>query len=383
MDGGVRQRHSGMLAVLHPVFALTGIFHAIGGALLPSIAATFALNDSQSGGLFLLYFIGASLGALLCVGNRYARLISLGFVLAAAVSFAIAFAPLLWLRPLFLLLGIGVGVPMSAVSIVAGRMFGERSAAPLTLLNFTWSAGALLAPLFAARILMRSSYHAAYIWMAVAAILAAVACALLLRNPEPAETRPQVSRPAYVSWILLFALLTFLEVGVENTSATWLATFWLRTAEAGAALAAASSSLYWIGFLTSRGLSSVLLLRADPSRVLRYAVLAALLAAVLLLAFNNLYARGAAMFTLGLALAPIFPLMLARFFAKARNASDSRWVLATCGFGGSVLPWLTGVVSSQAHSLRIGLAVVPAALLLIVLALPLLGPAALHKSADS
>lgn len=382
MDGGARQRHSGMLAVLHPVFALTGIFHAIGGALLPSIAATFALNDSQSGGLFLLYFIGASVGALLCVGHRYARLISMGFILAAAASFAIAFAPLLWLRPLFLLLGIGVGVPMSAVSIVAGRMFGERSAAPLTLLNFTWSAGALVAPLFAARILVHSSYRAAYIGLAVAAILAAAACALLLRDPQPAATQSGGARTAYLHWILLFALLTFLEVGVENTTATWLATYWLRSAEGGVALAAATSSLYWIGFLTSRGLSSILLLRADPTRVLRYAVLAAFFSAASLLAFHNSYARGAAMFTLGLALAPIFPLLLARFFAKARNASDSRWVLATCGFGGSVLPWLTGVVSSQAHSLRVGLAVVPAALLLIALALPLLGPAAL-RTADS
>ena len=51
---------------LHPVFALTGVLHSIGGPLLPSLAATFHLTDSQSGFLFLAYFAGTSLGALLC-----------------------------------------------------------------------------------------------------------------------------------------------------------------------------------------------------------------------------------------------------------------------------------------------------------------------------
>jgi hypothetical protein len=52
----------------------------------------------------------------------------------------------------FLLLGICVGVPITAVTMQAGRTFGARSATPLTLLNFSWSAGALAAPLLAARL---------------------------------------------------------------------------------------------------------------------------------------------------------------------------------------------------------------------------------------
>jgi fucose permease len=44
-----------------------------------------------------------------------------------------------------------------------------------------------------------------------------------------------------------------------------------------------------------------------------------------------------------------------------------------CGFGGSVLPWLTGWVSSQSGSLRLGLITVPAALFLILCLLPLIG----------
>lgn len=363
-------RRDPTLGVLHVGFALTGVFQAIGGALLPSLAAAFHLSDSRSGALFLCYFAGTSLGALLCVG-RYARMMAGGFLLAALACGGVAVSPAGWLPLLFVALGIGVGMPMSAVSMFAGAKFGERSAAPLTLLNFTWSAGALLGPLLAARLLVSHSYRAAYLVLGACALVLAVVCAALLREPAAVAQRSR-GRMQRVGWVALFAVLTFLEVGIENTTATWLATFSLRSAESGAALAAATSSLYWAGFLASRGLSSLLLMRARALPVLRVAVLAALIAAALLIALPGVYARDAAMLALGAALGPIFPLLLARFFARAADTADSRWVLAVCGFGGSVLPWMTGAISSHSGSLRMGLAVAPGALLLMACMLPAL-----------
>jgi FHS family glucose/mannose:H+ symporter-like MFS transporter len=357
------------LAALHAAFALTGVLHAIGGALLPSIALTFHLGDSQAGLLASLYFVGTALGAIFCIG-RYTQMMSAGFLLVAVACVAISVANALLLRPLFLLLGIGVGIPMSAVSMFAGRKFGDASAGPLTFLNFSWSLGALLAPLLAAQVLLRHSYRAAYPALAVLAIAAAVLCWLTLQDP-PVRSVPQTqSRIRNVGWIVLFAALTFAEVGIENTTATWLATYAMRGERAGAAVGAASSGLYWFGFLASRGLFALLLLRRNTTRVLGAAVAIAALAAGLLILLPGPVERGVSMLALGAALAPIFPLMLARFFARARNASDSRWVLSICGFGGSVLPWLTGWISASSGSLRIGLATVPTALVFILLLLP-------------
>ena len=112
---------------LHPVFALTGVLHAVGGALLPSLAARFHLSDSTSGLLFLLYFAGTSLGALLCRGN-YARLMTIGFAAMVCTCLAVAASPRPLLAPVFLLLGISVGIPMSAVTLFVGRNFPERCA---------------------------------------------------------------------------------------------------------------------------------------------------------------------------------------------------------------------------------------------------------------
>jgi FHS family glucose/mannose:H+ symporter-like MFS transporter len=370
MQSNARNCSGRTLAVLHPAFALTGILQAIGGSLLPSLASTFHLNDSQSGLLFLLYFAGTSLGAFFCRGN-YARSIALGFVAMAACCLGIAVANLPFLLPLFLLLGISVGVPMSGVSLYAGRNFGDRRAPLLTFLNFSWSAGALAAPLFAAQVLLHHSYRAAYVVLAMASAVAALACWLLIRDaPETASPMTRAQAFPNLKLIIVFAIAAFLQVGVENTAAAWLTTYALRMARDGVVLAAASSSVYWVGFLSSRGISSFVLLRADPVRVFRVAVAVALLAAVLLAGLPSVAGRTAAMFVLGASLAPIYPLVISGFFARARHTSDSRWVLATAGFGGSVLPWLAGWISTHSGSLRVGILTIPAAMLLMIFVLP-------------
>jgi FHS family glucose/mannose:H+ symporter-like MFS transporter len=78
----------------------------------------------------------------------------------------------------------------------------------------------------------------------------------------------------------------------------------------------------------------------------------------------------------GLALAPIFPLTISLFLAQAGETKNAGWVFAIAGFGGAVLPWMTGVVSAGTHSLRMGLMVSLAAdlamllLALLTIALP-------------
>jgi len=359
------------LALLHPVFALTGILHTVGGALLPSLAARFHLNDSASGLLFLLYFAGTSLGALLCRGS-YARLITIGFAAMICTCLAVAASPRPLLAPVFLLLGISVGVPMSAVTLFVGRAYPNRCAPLLTFLNFSWSIGALSAPLIAARVLMQHSYRAAYILFAIASTVAAIACGLILRDgPEPTHSfGDSAIAPTTFSLVAVFAFTAFLQVGIENTVAAWLPTYALRMAGSGVVLAAASSSFYWAGFLSSRGLSSLLLLRAAPTRVFRVAVVLAFASALLLEFAPSVATRNLAMFLLGAALAPTYPLVLAGFFARSRHTADSRWILFTAGFGGSVLPWIAGFISTHSGSLRAGMLTIPAALLIMAFILP-------------
>ena len=373
MPGDARQLTRRSLFVLHPVFALTGVLHAIGGTLLPSLAAAFGLTDSQSGLLFLLYFAGSSLGALFC-RRSYARITTLGFVAVALSAIAVATTGWPWLLAVFLCLGISVGIPMSAVSLFTGRTFPERCAPILAFLNFSWSAGALLAPILAGWVLLRHTYRFAYLELAGAAALAAASCALALRDsPETVPVHGQGRESGDLVVLLCFAAAAFLQVGVENTAAAWLSTFSLRANGGGVSLAAMITGLYWAGFLVSRGVASLVLLRAAPMGVLRVATAIALAASMLLWAADSAVLRGLAMFLLGIALAPVYPLVVAGSLVRVRRIADSRWVLASAGFGGSVLPWVAGWISAHTGSLRTGMLALPGALVLMLLLLPVLG----------
>ncbi len=361
------------LAVLHPLFALTGVLHVAGGALVPSIAARFKLSDSTSGLLFLLYFAGTSIGALLCRKN-YARVMTMGFAGMIFTCAAVAISPRALLPPVFLLLGISVGVPMSAVTLYVGRSFPERCAPLLTFLNFTWSLGALAAPLIAARVLAHHDYRAAYTGFAIAAAVAALTGGVMLRDgPEPLRASTEDEEfDSTLRLVLVFAFAAFLQVGIENTVAAWLPTYALRTAGSGLVLAAASSSFYWAGFLSSRGISSLLLLRAEPMRVFRTAIAAGFASALFLVFAPTVSTRNLAMFLLGAALAPVYPLVLSGFFSRTRQTADSRWILFTAGFGGSVLPWIAGFLSSNYGSIRAGMLTIPSALFIMALLIPAL-----------
>jgi fucose permease len=87
-----------------------------------------------------------------------------------------------------------------------------------------------------------------------------------------------------------------------------------------------------------------------------------ILTQVVLCAKANISATGIVALTLlgALSLAPIYPIIVSFLLARTGNHPSLGALFATASFGGATLPWLTGVFSTQFHSLRTGL-IVPAA----------------------
>lgn len=362
-----------MLLVLHPVFALTGLADAITGPMLPALARAFHLSDEQSGLLLFCVFAGMTTGALLCRGN-YARILTRGLLamVVASIAFPWVVQPVLY--PAAFFFGVGVGAPMTAINLFAGRNYPERRASTLTILNFSWSLGALLAPLLAAQMLAVSSWHAVYLVLAGAAGLSALAAHFTIRDiAEAPRLTPETTGLRNLRLVALFAVFFFLQVGMESTFAAWISTHVLRATGVTVAIAAAAAALYWCGFLASRAFAPFLLLHIRPEGLLRWALFTALGAAALLVGVRSPVLLATAIVLLGAALAPVFPMALAVFFSRARHSSDTRFVLALSGFGGAVFPWLVGFISSRSGSLRAALLVGPAVLLVMTIMLPMLG----------
>ena len=362
-----------MLLVLHPVFALTGVAASVAGPLLPSLARDFHLSDASSGLLLFSIYAGMASGALVCRGN-YARILLAGCAALTLGCLGFAWIPHSLLFPLAFFYGASVGAPMTAVSLFAGRNFLARRAATLTLLNFSWSIGAMAGPLLAARVLAVASWRTVFDVLALASVLAVLAVAFTIRDSEEiARATPETTGLRNLRLIAFFGLFFFFEVGVEWMAGTWLTTYILRSTAATMTIAAAASALFWGGFLASRGLTPLLLLRVTTGKLLQAALFVSLAAASLLVASHFAILLIGAIALLGLALGPVFPLALAAFLDRARHTSDSRFILSVSGFGAAVLPWLVGDVSSHSGSLRIGLFMAPLTLLVMVAMLPLLG----------
>lgn len=351
------------LLILHPAFIMSGILQASNGPLMPSLASTFHWNDSRSGILFLLYFLGSSSGAFFC-RFQYSRTLAAAFLLMATACFGVAWASPLMLYPLFLLMGISNGTSTASVNLLVGRNYATNCAPTLTLLNFSWSSGALLAPLLAAPLLVGHSYRTVYMLIAALALcMSLLVISLLEDGPEPPARPATATGSAKFTLIALFSAIAFLEVGCENVSVAWMSTYLLRAAHIGIALAAASTSLYWAGFVSARALASFLLWRIPAQRVFKATLSMGFVMALILIFLPSPWTVRPAVFLLGMSLGPIYPLLLSSLFARVPRSEDSRWMLVIGSFGGAVLPWLTGTISAHTNSLHMGLLTVPSALL--------------------
>jgi FHS family glucose/mannose:H+ symporter-like MFS transporter len=326
------------------------------GVVLPKVAAAWHLTDSQSGTLLMTLFAGSSLGALF-VRRHFQRTLTYGYLLIPIAGLLLAFAPRGLAVPAIFLYGVGLGMAMTSTSMLVGRLFAQKRGAALSFLNFCWSIGSTLCPLLIARV--PSHLSPATLGIAVAVIALPFAALPLLGG---LQTPAQSSTPGHAldqsfPTLAIFALAGFIYVGIESAVGGWLTTFTLRTIAWSYARSSLTAACFWGAVLAGRGLAPLVLERISEVRLFRLAVLALMAGMAMLVAAHSPWLLVAGTICTGLALAPIFPLVLSLFMARAGESKHTGWVFMVSGFGGAVMPWMTGIVSTGMHSLRIGLMV--------------------------
>lgn len=342
---------------LHIAFAATGFGTTLLGCLLPALHSAWNLTDAQAGFLFACQFTGASIGALLVQEDLF-RSIQQGYLLMVAGAFALGALHGLAAAVIFFFFGMGMGWAMTAINMLGGTVF-ERPGATLSLLNASWIVGAALSPEIAARWVRY--WRPMNIYFVVAVAFAAVA--LILQHYR-ANLLGNKIRPLRVSggatpWVLIagFSLLGFLYVGVEVSVSGWMMTFIHRLPIGGGLWAALITSCFWLALLCGRLLAPAVLLQVSESRLLLATMIVACCSVVLILINHSPVAILLSAVAAGLALAPIFPLCASRVLALTHESPQTKWLFCVAGLGGSVLPWLTGRLSTHTGSLRDGLLV--------------------------
>ena len=379
MNTQVRTAHPGSNDNGHPTsrlradlplylgFAATGVGVALPGVLLPVMLVRWHLRDAQAGRLFLMAWIGSSLGALLVRGSlRRCLLFGTGAIACGAV--ALSFSGAAGADACMALYGMGLGLTMTSISLLCERHAIDKGT-ELIRLNLLWAIGACSCPSL--------SLHAQQIndirpmLFGLGAFFAALFLwSLFQRARDSVTTRPLFFKP----WEMLrsvpagLIVMIMLITGIEASAGGWLATYAQRQGHHVAEMIAAPTC-FWAGLLLSRLLWSLRTAWVSHANVVRGSIALMAAAALLLVTSHGGPVLLAAAFAMGFGIGPTYPLLLAWSLGFQRSGS----IFFLAGIGSACLPWLTGVSSSARHSLRIGL-LVPTVATAVMLALALSQP---------
>ncbi len=373
---------SALVPLVHTGFALTGVMTTLLGPLLPSLAAHWSLNDAHSGDLFLAQFIGSFLFALLCghlIPLRGFRFCFVGaFVLIALGTFLLGRGSwTLGLAAVFLY-GSGLGLSISSTNLWIGETNPDARAGALSLVNFTWTIGALLSPSLVA--LGDHLHRMSLVLDALAAVAALLALALAASRfqtasrssdaaPMPAALDFSFSKSLSNRFAPAFAVIFFMYVGTENCLSGWVATYAHRLQSLHNDAWALMPSCFWGGILLGRLTLPAVLRGVSEVRLMRTGLALGAIGCCILLASHDITGVAAGCATAGLALAGVFPIAMSWLseYCGTTNLQFAGLILAIAGLGGGALPWLVGYISNLLGSLRVGLLTPLAAIILILI----------------
>jgi MFS transporter, FHS family, glucose/mannose:H+ symporter len=354
-------------AVAHAAFIPTGIVTVLLGPVLPALAARWILTDAQAGEFFTAQFLASILGVALSGvlvprgGYRLAMIVGLLFM-AAGVGFLPLGSRFVGLAAVACY-GVGLGLTIPTCNLLVAEVNPANRASALSLLNFSWTVGAVACPFLLAP--FQRVGRIATFFHVVAAFVFLVALSLAWVNlPRPdaaakdfAQSSTPLLRVLAMPTAIVLGVLFFVYVGTENAVGGWLASYAKRLVDHPGTIWVTTPSYFYGGLLAGRALAPLLLRKISEVLLVRLSVTAALLGLTTLLASHSMVVVLVSAAVIGLGLAAIYPITISLltncFGPMATRVGSVMFMLAS--FGAAVMPWLVGVTSTELASLKFGL----------------------------
>jgi len=353
---------------MHVVFVPTGIMNVLLGPLLPTLAARWAINDTQSGDLFFAQFLASTVGVLvsgaLVPRRGYRFAIALGLAVMAVGLGVMPFVR--WPVGLIVVAswGFGFGVTIPACNLLVAAIQPERQAAALNLLNFFWSIGAVACPFLLAPFEHGQKTDVFLLGLGACILLLTLGLGTI-RFPTTGAAHPAKGGMGNL-WPLLLspmalalAALFFLYTGAENAVGGWLASYAKRMGPVHSSLWVTAPSFFYMALLVGRALAPAVLRRLRDIALARAGLALAAAGVVMLLLSSSVPAIMASASAVGLGLAAVYPITISRM-SKAGGALAPQMgsvMFGLAGVGAACGPWLVGFTSTQLTSLKLGLIV--------------------------
>lgn len=360
-----------------------GLIAAMLGTLLPELSRKYGLTPDQNGNIALGQAIGliiASLAVGPLIDNKGKKAgLLLGLGLIAVSLFIVPNAPGSALLPVFLILGVGGGIIVTAANALVSDISEERRATTLNLLNLFFGLGGLATPFIGAYVLSGNTIALCYL---VAALTVAT-FVLHAFTPMPPPTGERgfklseagqlLGRPILFLLSLLLFLYVTCEVGVWN----WLPRHLMAQGIPESRALGILSLGFALGLLVGRVVVSRILIRVSSPTVTLAASILMAITTFAMLQTTDAFMAGILVFCAGVAMAPVFPTTLAMVGdAFPRMTATAMGIAITCGWIGlAVSSRIIGAIAGNDPSkLRTALLIIPIASVVMVLVTLIIRP---------
>jgi FHS family glucose/mannose:H+ symporter-like MFS transporter len=252
-----------LTAAAHAAFVPVGIVTVLLGPMLPTLSARWSLDYTQAGSLFTVQFAATTVAVVLSgfVASRWGFRFAINsglLVMAAALALLPHGA-----RPVGLVCiaawGAGMGLAVPACNLLVAEVNPQRRSAALSLLNFSWSVGAVSCPFLVSAALR---HHATvFFFHAVAGFTLLVfagiaASALYVKNPTRSVGGADIPKAA-IPWsdrtVSVLAALFFLYVGAECALGGWIASYARSMGTSPSTVAVMTPSFFYFALLPGAG----------------------------------------------------------------------------------------------------------------------------------
>ena len=348
-------------------FIPIGVATVILGPMLPALSARWSLNYSQAGALFPVQYVASTcavgLSGVLAArrGFRFPMktgiaLMSVGLALLLANSKPIAMLGIA-------ANGAGLGLAVPAANLLVAAANPSRRSATLNLLNFFWSTGAVACPFLVAAAV--NSQHVFLFLIGLSAFSLLVATSIALMGPYVVEPLAAPDNTTSLlplmrtrkSLFLIFSVLFFLYVGVENGFGQWMATYVKSLGTLTLAVALMTPSVFYASLMLGRVVAPALLRAINEVVLVRIGLFLSCLGMAGLMFSRQWTGVALSVLVAGLGLSFVYPIMIALLSKEFPSTRVGSVMFVLSNIGGGLLPWMVGISSTRFGTLRVGLIV--------------------------
>jgi fucose permease len=338
--------------------AIIGLPEGSLGVAWPSLRTSLGLSEAALGLILICMATGTFCAGLvsgrLLQAQGLRRTLVVAALIAACALCVIAISPITAVLCVgAILLGLGLGTIDSGVNAAAALSFDARR---INWMHGWYALGAMAGPVAMTGIIVQAglSWRIGYMCLAVAlastSVLFARRAGSAIETNQPDEGGGGAWNAARHPLVQLQIVLFFVYTGVEVMLGQWSYTILTESREVPASVAGLCTGAYWGSIAVGRFLLGMAVSRFDADRLLRYSTIAVVVGA-LVFAFAPGLWGACGLIVSGLALAPVFPTLMARSPERLGPSVALHAIgfkVSAAMLGGAVFPAIGGILADAA-----------------------------------